>query len=91
MTGPLAWEPPYAKGAAPEMAKRQNKQTNKKQVGGSNCWSWKLQLDVVISRCPDKEELANSGAKGDGSRSWRQRMGPWASGGAQQTSAGRRE
>ena len=27
--GPLAWEPPYAAGAAQEMAKRQNKQTNK--------------------------------------------------------------
>ena len=26
---PLAWEPPYAGGAAQEMAKRQNKQTNK--------------------------------------------------------------
>ena len=26
---PLAWEPPYAMGAAQEMAKRQNKQTNK--------------------------------------------------------------
>jgi len=28
---PLAWEPPYALGAALEKAKRQNKQTNKKQ------------------------------------------------------------
>ena len=28
---PLAWEPPYAVGAAQEMAKRQNKQTNKKK------------------------------------------------------------
>ena len=28
---PLAWEPPYAVGAAQEMAKRQNK-TNKKKI-----------------------------------------------------------
>ena len=27
--GPLVWEPPYATGAAQEIAKRQNKQTNK--------------------------------------------------------------
>ena len=27
--GPLAWEPPYAAGATQEMAKGQNKQTNK--------------------------------------------------------------
>ena len=28
--GPLAWEPPYAVGAAQEMAKRQNKTKQKK-------------------------------------------------------------
>ena len=28
----LAWEPPYPAGAAQEMAKRQNKQTNKKII-----------------------------------------------------------
>ena len=29
---PLTWEPPYPAGAAQEMAKRQNKQTNKKII-----------------------------------------------------------
>ena len=29
---PLAWEPPHAEGAAQEVAKRQNKQTNKKDM-----------------------------------------------------------
>ena len=44
---PLAWEPPYAVGAAQEMAKRQNNKTKQKnpsalelrsQVGGNDCW-----------------------------------------------------
>ena len=30
LIGPLAWEPPYAEGAAQEMAKQTDKQTNKK-------------------------------------------------------------
>jgi len=29
--GPLAWEPPYAEGAAQEMAKRQNKKPKKQK------------------------------------------------------------
>ena len=37
---PLAWEPPYATGVAQEIAKRQNKQTNKKL-------SWELRCGVV--------------------------------------------
>ena len=33
---PLAWEPPYAAGAALEKAKRQNKQTKKKELLAEN-------------------------------------------------------
>ena len=33
---PLAWEPPCAAEAALEMAKRQNKQTNKQKLVGAN-------------------------------------------------------
>ena len=37
---PLAWEPPYAKGAALEKTKQTNKQTNK---------HWKLNLQALNS------------------------------------------
>ena len=64
---PLAWEPPYAAGAAQEMAKRQktkNKQTNKKGVPVVAQWltnptrnhevaGWSLPLlsGLTIRRC----------------------------------------
>ena len=34
---PLAWEPPYAAGAAQEMAKRQKQNKTKKTLGSSHC------------------------------------------------------
>ena len=36
---PLAWEPPYAAGAAQEMAKRQNTKTNNKKTTVSGGYS----------------------------------------------------
>ena len=44
---PLAWEPPYAAGAAQEIAKRQKKKKKKKKAEGHRLWA-----SAVLMGCP---------------------------------------
>ena len=44
--GPLAWEPPYAAGAAQEMVKRQNKQTKTNKQKKHNMIKWGLISEI---------------------------------------------
>ena len=69
---PLAWEPPYATGAAQKMAKRQKKKKKKKTKG-------KKTRGHIIFKEPSRDERSGNvlapeqGGKG-GSRSWLERL-----------------